>query len=357
MAFRITAGLIVRASLSAVICAASAGCAGPADSDGQAPSAQPAAVTASPWTRLNQEITALAPDVSLLVARVSPAGVCTPADQVAAAAARPLGSMFKLFVLGALARRIASGQVTWNQQLTVTRALKSRLDGAEGSLQFVPAGTRVSVRQAATKMISISDNTAADLLIHLVGQAALESQVRRWSGHAALDVPFLTTRQVILLKTTRYPALADKYLRLDPRQRAAFLASTVDRLPLAGPVLWPEPRDIDTIEWFASPDDLCRAFAGLRQLAARPALAPIRSILSLSNGGIGLSRQWHTIWYKNGYEPGVLTEGYLATNSTGRTYVVVTMLASPAAPLNNGAAADWLTDFARAAFQTISQQQ
>jgi beta-lactamase class A len=355
VAFRITARLIVRASLSAVICAAAAGCAGPADSGGQARSPHPTAATASPWTQLNQEITALAPDAGLLVARVSPGGTCTPADQVAAATARPLGSMFKLFVLGALADQIASGRVTWNQQLTITRALKSRF-GNEGSLQYVPAGTRVSVRQAATKMISISDNTAADLLIHLVGQAAVETQVRRWSDHAALDVPFLTTRQAFLLKTTRYPALADKYLSLDPRQRAAFLASTVDRLPLADPVLWSAPRDIDTIEWFASPDDLCRAFAGLQQLAARPALAPIRSILSLDNGDIGLSSQWHTIWYKEGNEPGVLTEGYLATNSKGRTYVVVTMLANPAAPLNNGTAADWLTGFAHAAFQAISQQ-
>jgi hypothetical protein len=27
------------------------------------------------------------------------------------------------------------------------------------------------------------------------------------------------------------------------------------------------PTDIETIEWFASPDDICRAFAGLQQLA------------------------------------------------------------------------------------------
>ena len=68
-----------------------------------------------------------------------------------------------------------------------------------GSLQFVPTGTRVSVRETATKMISISDNTAADMLINLVGQPALESQVRQWSHDPQLDSPFLTTRQMILL--------------------------------------------------------------------------------------------------------------------------------------------------------------
>jgi beta-lactamase class A len=33
--------------------------------------------------------------------------------------------MFKLFVLGALAHQIAAGRVSWNQELTVTDALKS----------------------------------------------------------------------------------------------------------------------------------------------------------------------------------------------------------------------------------------
>ena len=48
--------------------------------------------------------------------------------------------MFKLFVLGALAHQIAAGRVSWNQELTVTDALKSP---GSGSLQDVPAGTRV----------------------------------------------------------------------------------------------------------------------------------------------------------------------------------------------------------------------
>ena len=67
------------------------------------------AVSAPPasWAQANRELAALAPDASLLAARVSPSGSCTPVHQVAASTARPLGSMFKLFVLGALAHQIA----------------------------------------------------------------------------------------------------------------------------------------------------------------------------------------------------------------------------------------------------------
>jgi hypothetical protein len=51
------------------------------------------------WAQADRELAALAPDASLLAARVSPGGTCTPVHQVASSAPRPLGSMFKLFVL------------------------------------------------------------------------------------------------------------------------------------------------------------------------------------------------------------------------------------------------------------------
>jgi len=294
------------------------------------------------WAQVDRQLAGLAPDASLLAARVSPGGVCTPVHQVAASAARPLASMFKLFVLGALARQVAAGRVSWNQDLTVTGALRSAGEVGPGYLQYVPAGTRVSVRQTALQMISISDNTAADMLIHLVGRPAVQAQDRQWSAHAALNVPFLTTRELWLLQYL-HPALAQRYLSLAPGQRAAFLASTVDPLPLSQAQLNATsgslPADIDTIEWFASPDDICRAFAGLQQLAARPALAPLGPVLSANNGGIGLDpAQWPTVWYKGGSETGVLTLGYLATDSQGQTFVVVAMLSDPAATLSPSAA-------------------
>jgi beta-lactamase class A len=43
-------------------------------------------------------------------------------------------------------------------------------------LQYEPEGTQISVLDAAAKMISISDNTAADMLIHLVGRSAVEAR-------------------------------------------------------------------------------------------------------------------------------------------------------------------------------------
>jgi len=179
----------------------------------------------------------------------------------------------------------------------------------------------------------------------------------RWPDYAGLNVPFLTTRELNFMKILNYPALANQYLSLAPGQRAAFLASWVDPLPFNQAQVqnlsqaWTEPRDIDTLEWFASPDDICRAFAGLHQLAARPALAPLDPIVSANDGGIGLDpAQWPTVWFKGGSDPGVLTLGYLSTNSKDQTFVVVAMLANPAAALPPQAIVV-LQEIVRAAFE------
>jgi beta-lactamase class A len=306
------------------------------------------------WAAIDGELATLAPDVGFLTARVSSNGPCVAIHQVDSSTPRPLASEFKLFVLGALARQIASGHLSWSQELTVQTASKSIGNPpGQGSLQFSPAGTKVSVLDAATKMISISDNTAADILINLAGRSTVEAQVRKWSTHASDDIPFLTTRELFLLHYVDYPSLAKRYLSLTPGNRLAFLASSVDDLSLAGVQGSPNPRDVERLEWFASPQDICRAFVGLRSLSAQPPLAPISSIFSVNSGDLGLqTSQWSPVWFKGGSEPGVLTLGYIATNYNGQTFVVSAMLSNPAAALSTEATFDLLS-VVRAAFGLV----
>ena len=134
-------------------------------------------------------------------------------------------------MLDALARAIAAGTVSWNQRLTLTSQLTSL---PSGNLATEPAGTQVTVMQAAEDMISSSDNTAADLLITLVGRTAVESAAAS-SGMAdpALDTPFLTTRELFVLKLDDWPALASRYLALGAAGGQAMLTGTVNRVPLS----------------------------------------------------------------------------------------------------------------------------
>jgi beta-lactamase class A len=100
-------------------------------------------------------------------------------------------------------------------------------------LQDEPDGTQISVLEAAVKMISISDNTATDILIDLVGRSAVEAALTE-TGMAkpSLNRPFLTTRETFVLTLEQWPALAKRYVAADEAGRRALLANTVDRLPL-----------------------------------------------------------------------------------------------------------------------------
>jgi hypothetical protein len=310
----------------------------PSSSSEETPDPSPDETTASTapeWAAFDRALSGLGPEVGFLAARVAPDGTCDPVHEVAASTPRPTASQFKLLVLGALADQIAAGQVTWHQTLTVEDAVRSLGNSAEsGALQFAATGTAVTVEEVATKMISISDNTAADMLIGLVGRDAVEEQFRRWTENASANVPLLTTREMLLLHYAE--GLGDQYLATPPAGRLAFLESSVDPLPLdaIGSGYSEEPRFVEEIEWFASPDDLCRTFAGLQDLSEDPLLSPLSTVLSRQVAGIDLDPgEWPTVWYKGGSEPGVLTLGWLATNRDGETFVVEAMVTNPEAAL------------------------
>lgn len=117
----------------------------------------------STWAGVDAALRLVAPEVHLLVANVSN-GSCQPVHSIDPAAAAPLGAAFKLYVLDALGDAVASGRARWHQPLTVTAQLKSL---AAGELQDEPDGTQIPVLDTAAKMISLSDNTATDMLINL----------------------------------------------------------------------------------------------------------------------------------------------------------------------------------------------
>lgn len=310
------------------------------------------------WAAVDSQIRSTAPGVRLLVARVN-GTTCQPIHAIDPATQAPLGSAFKLYVLDALAQAVKAGKVSWNQQLTVTSQHKSL---PSGELRSDPDGTRISVRQAAENMISISDNTAADMLITLLGRPAVEAAASD-SGMAdpGRDVPFLTTRELFVLKLDDWPRLADRYLALGPSGRQGMLTSTVDQVPYStlktlGANAWTAPRDINSLEWVASPTDICRVYAALRALAGQPGLSPVSSILQINNGGLGLDpSQWRSVWYKGGSEPGVVTLNYLATTRGGQSYVVSVLTENPTAPIPQTSAVPTLISAVKGALELAAR--
>jgi beta-lactamase class A len=97
---------------------------------------------------------------------------------VAGAAVVPAASTIKIPLLIALFQQIDRGEIKLDEQLTLQ---KSMLAAGSGSLSKSPEGSKFSVQEVATKMITISDNTAANLLIdRLGGKDKLNLQFQSW---------------------------------------------------------------------------------------------------------------------------------------------------------------------------------
>jgi beta-lactamase class A len=300
-------------------------------------SATPTPAPLGSWDELDGQLATLAPQVSFLAAELTAAG-CAPIHALDPDQELALGSAFKLYVLGELAHQVQQGTANWDEQLAIRDDLQSL---PSGKMQDEPAGTLHTLREYAEQMISISDNTAADHLLARLGRENVEA-FQAELGHSApqLNVPFLSTREMFALKLVVTPEQQAAYIAASADERRTLLTTLVAPLQptLAQAASWTTPRAIDSIEWFASANDLCRAMAQLRALAAEPGLEPLSAILAI-NPGIPFDPQtWSYVGFKGGSEPGVLNLTWLLQRADGRWFVLTVGLNDPEQPLDENAA-------------------
>lgn len=120
-------------------------------------------------------------------------------------------SLYKLWVLGELFRQVAEGTVSLESTETVTSE-DAAYDVLTGELRL-PAGTEVQIARAAYLMVTLSDNTAATLLVRILGadnvsrfmnRTGLSDSMFDWEGD---DGPYTTPNDMLrlleLLATSR----------------------------------------------------------------------------------------------------------------------------------------------------------
>jgi len=267
----------------------------------------------------------------LLVADVVD-GACEPRHADDADAVVPIGSIFKLYVLGAVADAVAAGEVAWDDEVTVREERKSL---PSGTLQDAPDGTPVSVREAARAMIGISDNTATDLLIDLVGREAVEAAQGDLGHHdPSLNVPFLTTRELFQLKWQIGDDERAAYVADDADGRRAFLDDDLAERPFDVEVAdVTTPTELETLEWFATAEDICRAHAGL---AERGGDDPVVREVVAANPGVAVDASvWPYVGFKGGSEPGLMALSWYLESTGGDAQVLVTVAVDPEALLDD----------------------
>ncbi|MBV6623453.1 MAG: serine hydrolase [Rivularia sp. (in: Bacteria)] len=90
----------------------------------------------------------------------------------------PAASTIKLPLLVALFEEVDAGRVKLNETVVMRRDL---MTGGSGTMRYKRPGTKFSLMETVTKMITISDNTATNMVIdRLGGKARLNQRFRSW---------------------------------------------------------------------------------------------------------------------------------------------------------------------------------
>lgn len=301
---------------------------------------------AASWSELEKTVNGFAADTTLTVTGLATGDRLAAAGDGSAAGderSQPSGSMFKLYVLGAVADQIARGDLAWDTALTVTDDVKSL---PSGELQDVPSGTTVTVQEAAEKMIAISDNTATDLLMAAVGPAALQQALVDMGHHdPALNIPMLSTRALFELG---WGADAQARTAWNAATTAAQKQAVLDALPSGLPTV--AATDVTTpvwqdgLDWFTTPDDLVAAHLALQKMASTDAGAPLRGILSANSGVGDLGDAWSYVAFKGGSSVGVLGGSWYLERADGRAFAI-TIQGSTSDPAELAELADQATFF------------
>ncbi|WP_137751734.1 serine hydrolase [Sphingopyxis sp. L1A2A] len=241
-----------------------------------------------------------------------------------------VGSTFKLYVLDELAAQVAAGKRHWSDVVPLSHLSFSSMGTANW-----PKNTPVTLQSLANWMISVSDNSATDTLIHLLGREPIEARMRA-AGHSApsRNIPFLTTVEAFTLKGNNFESERAAFIAGDDAAQRKLIEANQNRLTLAnvdGVSFAGGPRFIDSLEWFASPNDVARLMIDLRNRNSPTAM----SAMAINPGvNPGATKDWTWLGYKGGSELGVISMSLLGQRkSDGKWFVVTASWNNPTAPV------------------------
>lgn len=219
-----------------------------------------------------------------------------------------LGSVFKLYVLAALSERVEKGELKWEATYPIKESLKSLPSGV---MQNYPKGRLISLKEYASKMISISDNTATDHLIEIVGRKYIEDFISREGliSQKSHYIPFLKTKEMFAARAFFTKQDYQKFAKANRAKKLKMLQK-INQAPqkiMSSLKSWDRPRHIADVEWYATPQEVCRLKFWLQK---RPGTI-IKETLALNAPFAQENASFMYSGYKGGSEPGVLEMAYL----------------------------------------------
>jgi len=267
---------------------------------------------------------------------------CQPLLQRNSNTALALGSVFKTWILGAVAADVGDGLISRLDPVSLVAAERA----AGSSINNEPLGTLFTVQEMATLMMGISDNTATDHLHELVGRELVGSMLSQY-GVADVDrlLPFLNISEQFHVFTRFDLATAQSYVNGTEAFQQAFLASDIIPEGPSFPINFPffhEPL-LTAGTWAASAADICRTLAGLHATVGdNGAFTLVDEAMAAGVAQPNIRNAWDRVWFKGGsLDSGatgrhVLAHAWLLENSGEfGPFVVVALATNPAGGIDS----------------------
>lgn len=209
-----------------------------------------------------------------------------------------VASTFKLAILSALRSAYTDGLLSPETVVSIDERWKSLPSGV---MQSWPAGMPVTLATLATQMISISDNTATDALVHIIGREAIAAISPR-------NTPVPTTADIFKLNAPQNVGLLTQWQQSDESGRHEVLEKLAEvPLPAAGDI----SSATATAEWFLTVQETC---ALLEDVADDPAFS--------ANPGLTRRGDWQSVAFKGGSDNGVLNFSTRVVDAAGKAHCV-----------------------------------
>lgn len=277
------------------------------------------------------------PDNGVYIGWVDAAGQCRPIEVRDPDTPRALGSIFKTWVLGAVAADLADGFYDASDPVELVASERA----AGGVINSEPLGTLFDVLDMAVLMLGISDNTATDHLHDLTGRVRIDDIVEQY-GVADPDIllPFLNISEQFHVFTRFDLATAQSYVNGTEAFQESFLTTMLEPEGPSFPISFPffHSSLLTSGTWRSSATDICRTMAGLR--ATPPDGGAFELVEQAMSAGVAqpnIRTAWDRAWFKGGSLTSsatgdhVLTHAWLLENEGDfPSFVVVALANNPA---------------------------
>ncbi len=266
---------------------------------------------------------------SLLVGRIGGNGQCTTLVERNANLPRATASIFKIYVLGGIARMIADGPLSAADPV----ALVASELAPGGVINSEPLGTPFQVEELARLMMGISDNTATDLLHERAGRTRMNLAASQMGmSQPTLMTPLLGISEQFHVFRSFPLATALDYVNGDEAYQAQFVVDQIEPLGPFTNAPYFHSQLLTSGTWQASPLDICAAFAALRRLPqGSEAMTTVDAALGASAGQPDVRGDFDRVWYKGGslaVTAGnfhVLTHAWMLEDAGSDPYVVIAL--------------------------------